>query len=559
MIRVGRNIINIPIRHKDNHYYSVLIKRGKDRIMEDGRDHEDSRFEYDLVTIGAGSGGVRASRIAAGTYGAKVCPRVLVSLPPPHHPPCYQPSSNPIQVAIVELPFGFVSSGSAGGAGGTCVIRGCVPKKLLVYASEFAEAYEDAAGFGWGSADTGVTRPPHSMARLISRKAKEIERLNGVYKSILHKSGVEYMEGKGVVLDAHTVEVRGVDGSVRQLRTRNILIATGGHAVKIDIPGAQHAITSDEALVVDDLRPGDPVVIVGGGYIGVEFSGIFKGLGADVHLVCRQPYPLGAFDGECRMVVAENMRSRGIHMHMCCTPTAITTSASNSQCKLTLEYKDHNGNVGHIEAAKVMFATGRRPSTKGLGLEDCGVKLDEKTGAVVVDQHSRSSVPNIWAIGDVTGRLALTPVALMEGKALAATLFGGNPTKPVYDYIPTAVFTQPPLSSVGYTEEAAKKELSGEVDVFVSKFRPMKNTLSGREEKTFMKMLVHVGTDKVVGCHMVGPDAAEIMQGLAIALKCGATKSQFDSTVGIHPSAAEEWVTMSSPARRVRCEGGKMP
>ncbi|KAL4515526.1 hypothetical protein Ndes2437B_g06962 [Nannochloris sp. 'desiccata'] len=482
-------------------------------------------FDYDLVTIGAGSGGVRAARMASGTYGAKV--------------------------AVVELPFGYVSGDGIGGAGGTCVIRGCVPKKLLVYASEFSENFSDAVGFGWAA-----SAPPHDIRALIARKATEIDRLNGVYRNILKNSGVHYYEGRGIVLDPHTIEVRGTDGTVKTLRAKNILIATGGHAVKINIPGAEHAITSDHALVIDSLAAKQPLVIVGGGYIGVEFAGIFKGLGADVHLVCRQKYPLGVFDGECRAVVADNMERRGIHLHMECSPSSITRNPDGS---LLVHYADKHGATGEIHAAKVMFATGRAPSTKGLGLEDAGVRTDPNTGAITVDEYSRTNVPSIWAIGDVTGRMALTPVALMEGKALAATMFGGVPTKPNYDNIPTAVFAQPPLSSVGYSEEQAIKQLSGDIDVYVSRFRPMRNTLSGRDEKTFMKMLVHVDTDRVVGCHMVGPDAAEIMQGLGIALKCGATKAVFDSTVGIHPSAAEEWVTMSSPARTVKGEGEKVP
>ena len=250
------------------------------------------------------------------------------------------------------------------------------------------------------------------------------------------------------------------------------------------------------------------------------------------------------------------MERRGIHLHMECSPSSITRNPDGS---LTVHYTDKHGATGEIPAAKVMFATGRAPSTKGLGLEDAGVRTDPNSGSITVDEYSRTNIPSIWAIGDVTGRMALTPVALMEGRALAMTMFGDRPTKPDYEFIPTAVFAQPPLSSVGYSEEQATKQLSGEIDVYVSRFRPMRNTLSGRDEKTFMKMLVHVETDKVIGCHMVGPDAAEIMQGLGIALKCGATKEVFDSTVGIHPSAAEEWVTMSTPARTIRGEGKKIP
>lgn len=478
--------------------------------------------QYDLVTIGAGSGGVRASRLAAGVYGQKV--------------------------AVIELPFGFVSSDTVGGAGGTCVIRGCVPKKLLVYASEFAEQFHDAEGFGWAK-----TSPPVDVKKLIGRKAAEVERLNGVYSQILQRAGVEVIEGRGIVLDPHTVEVRGADGSVRRLKTRNILVATGGRAVKPKIPGVELGITSDEALVLDNVPEGGTIVIVGAGYIAVEFAGIFCGLGYNVHLVVRGPEVLRGFDDECRAVVRENMEKRGVKVHLQTNPTKLERNAEGG---IDFHYYDNKEQAGGIiKAAQVMFATGRAPNSRGIGLEDAGVALDEKTRAVKVDEYSHTNVPSIWAIGDVTDRMNLTPVALMEGKALVATLFGGKKTVPDYENVPTAVFCQPPLGTVGLTEDQAVEELHGEIDVYISRFKPMKNTLSGRDERTFMKMIVHVPTNRVVGCHMVGPDAGEIMQGLGIALKCGATKAQFDSCVGIHPSAAEEWVTMSTAARRVACKG----
>eukprot|EP00887_Chlorella_sp_A99_P002348 scaffold10.g2348.t1 len=498
----------------------------------------DGQVEYDLVTIGAGSGGVRASRVCAGVYGAKV--------------------------AVVELPFGFVSSDTVGGAGGTCVIRGCVPKKLLVYASEFADSYRDAQGFGWGAA-----QPPVDVRALIQRKAKEIERLNGIYSTILSKAGCDYVEGRGVILDPHTVEVRAADGSVRQLKAKNILVATGSRAVKLRIPGAEHAITSDEALVLEEV-PAAPVVILGAGYIAVEFAGIFRGLGAEVHLMYRAPLPLRHFDEECRAVVAENLQKRGIALHPESHPTRIEPAEGGL---FTLHYTDRAGQEQSITAGKVMMATGRRPNSRGIGLEDVGVALDPKSGAIKVgerrevhpagacgvvvvwrgvvvrgalclayrwvDQYSHTNIPSIWAIGDVTDRMNLTPVALMEGKALAATLFGGRPTVPDYDNIPTAVFCQPPLGTVGATEEEAVEKLHGELEIYVSRFKPMRNTLSGRDERTFMKMIVHGPTNR----------------GIGVALKCGATKAQFDSCVGIHPSAAEEWVTMSAPTRRVQGRG----
>ncbi|EFN53075.1 hypothetical protein CHLNCDRAFT_137376 [Chlorella variabilis] len=509
--------------------------------------------EYDLVTIGAGSGGVRASRLAAGLYGAKV--------------------------AVIELPFGFVSSDSVGGAGGTCVIRGCVPKKLMVYASEFAEQFHDAQGFGWAQVS-----PPVDVKKLIASKAKEVERLNGVYGQILSKAGVEVIEGRGVVLDPHTVEVRAADGSVRQLKTKRILVATGGRAVKPPIPGAELGITSDEALVLDNVPPGGTMIIVGAGYIAVEFAGIFNGLGYDTHLVVRGDLPLRGFDEECRQVVRDNMEKRGIHLHFHTNPTKLERNADGG---IDFHFYDNGTQSGGIiKCAQAMFATGRAPNTRGIGLEarcGCGPGPEEPG-------HSGGRVPSIWAIGDCTNRMNLTPVALMEGKALVATLFGGKPSVPDYENVPTAVFCQPPLGTVGLTEPQAIERLAGQVDVYISKFKPMKNTLSGRDERTFMKMIVHVQTNRVVGCHMVsaverkqrrrlavrmnvlvaaaaavvvvvvvavavGPDAAEIMQGLGIALKCHATKAQFDSCVGIHPSAAEEWVTMSTPARRVECKG----
>jgi glutathione reductase (NADPH) len=313
----------------------------------------------------------------------------------------------------------------------------------------------------------------------------------------------------------------------------------------------EHGITSDEALVLDNL-PRRTITIVGGGYIAVEFTGIFNGLGYDVHLMYRASNPLRAFDEECRTVVGENLRKRGVTVHSECTPLSLVQQADGSK---VLNYKNKHGEEGSIVSDQVMFATGRKPSTSDMGLEDAGVKLDPKSKAICVDAYSKTSVPSIWAVGDVTDRMALTPVALMEGKALAATLFGGKPSKPDYNNIPTAVFAQPPLGTVGLTEEQAVAKLSGEIDVYVSRFRPMKNTLSGRDERTFMKMLVCVGSDRVVGCHMVGPDAPEIMQGLGVALRCGATKAQFDATVGIHPSAAEEWVTMAGAARRIVGKG----
>mmetsp|Transcript_14348 Transcript_14348/g.25057 ORF Transcript_14348/g.25057 Transcript_14348/m.25057 type:complete len:493 (+) Transcript_14348:3-1481(+) len=477
---------------------------------------------YDLVTLGAGSGGVRASRFAATLYGAKV--------------------------ACVELPFGFVSSGDIGGAGGTCVIRGCVPKKLLVYGSHVAEELRDAAGFGW---DVGTSK--HDWATLVANKDKEIKRLNSVYNGIMKSAGVDYLEGRGAIIDANTVEITYANGVKQRLRTRNILIATGGVATGLDIPGAEHCINSDEALSLPAL-PNGPIAVLGAGYIACEFAGIFTGLEGKVHLMYRADLPLRGFDNECRGQITENLGKRGVQLHPGCNPTRVEKLADGSS---TLYYKEgKEGLEKSMSVGLVMMATGRKPRIEGLGLEAVGVRTTSD-GAVEVDEFSRTNVPGIWAIGDVTNRVTLTPVALMEGMAFAKSCFGGSSemTKPDYEYVASAVFTQPPMATVGYSEEEAIAKLAGDLDVYVSKFRPMKYTMSGRDEKTLMKMIVHAGSDRVVGVHMVGPDGPEIMQGIAVALKAGATKAIFDSTIGIHPSAAEEFVTMRSRTRRVAGQG----
>jgi len=478
-------------------------------------------FDYDLVTLGAGSGGVRASRFATTLYNAKV--------------------------ACVEMPFGLVSSDKIGGAGGTCVIRGCVPKKLLVYGSEFADSFQDAKGFAWN-----YDNLTHDWATLVKSKGNEIERLNGIYKNILKNSKVDHVEGKGSIVDANTVEIELADGSKRQLRTKNILIATGGVATRLSIPGADLAITSDEALSLESLPEG-PIAILGAGYIATEFAGIFRGLHKDpVHLFFRGDKVLRGFDEECRGHIQDNLISRGINVSPLSVPTSIERRVDGKG--LTLHYSV-NGEAKSLDCGLVMMATGRSPRSLEIGLEKVGVALDPKTDAIQVDSYSRTNVSGIWAVGDVTNRVNLTPVALMEGGAFAKSCFGGELTQPDYQFIPSAVFTQPPLATVGFTEEQAVKEFAGPIDVYVSKFRPMKYTISGRKEQTLMKLIVHADSDRVIGCHMVGADAPEIVQGLAIALKCGATKAQFDSTIGIHPSAAEEFVTMRSRTRQLMGSG----
>jgi glutathione reductase (NADPH) len=442
------------------------------------------KYDYDLITIGAGSGGVRASRRSAG-LGARV--------------------------AVVENLR----------VGGTCVMRGCVPKKLLVMGSHFAEDFEDAKGFGWTPGQAGF-----DWARLIRAKNKELDRLESVYHRILRESGVAEIAGTGKIADPHTVEVDG-----KRLTAANILVATGGWPSLPDIPGIEHAVTSNEALDLPALPK--RIAIVGGGYIAVEFAGIFNSLGAKVTEIIRAGNILRGFDEDVRQATAHEMEKKGVHIKREC----IVRSIEKSNGAYSLRFAEGET----MEADLVMYATGRAPNTKNIGLAEAGVALDKK-GAVVVDRYSRSTVASISAIGDVTERKNLTPVAIAEGEALARTLFGNAPTAVDYANVASAVFSQPPIGTVGLSEEEAAKR--GPVDVYVSRFTPMKHTLTGRDEKSMMKIVVDRKTDRVLGCHMVGGDAPEIIQGLAVALKCGATKAQFDATIGIHPTAAEEFVTM---------------
>ncbi|EYU46505.1 hypothetical protein ABFS82_04G036200 [Erythranthe guttata] len=463
------------------------------------------QYDYDLFTIGAGSGGVRASRFAS-NFGAKV--------------------------AVCELPFATISSDSAGGVGGTCVLRGCVPKKLLVYASKFSHDFEESYGFGWNY----EAEPKHDWSTLIANKNAELRRLTGIYNNVLKNAGVTLIEGRGKIVDPHTVDVNG-----KLYTAKNILISVGGRPFIPDMPGSEYAIDSDAAL---DL-PSKPnkIAIVGGGYIAVEFAGIFSGLKSDVHVFIRQKKVLRGFDEEVRDFVGEQMSLRGIEFHSEETPQAIVKSSDG-----LFSLKTNKGTVDGF--SHVMFATGRKPNTKNLGLEAAGVKLSAN-GAVQVDEYSQTSVPSIWAVGDVTDRINLTPVALMEGGALAKTLFANEPTKPDYSAVPSAVFSQPPIGQVGLTEEQAIEEYA-DIDVYTSNFRPLKATLSGLPDRVFMKVIVCAKTSKVVGLHMCGEDSAEIVQGFAIAVKAGLTKADFDATVGVHPTAAEEFVTMRTPTRKVR-------
>ncbi|CAN6290575.1 unnamed protein product [Urochloa humidicola] len=466
----------------------------------------EGEYDYDLFTIGAGSGGVRASRFASTLYGSRV--------------------------AICEMPFATVASEEHGGLGGTCVLRGCVPKKLLVYGSKYSHEFEESRGFGW----TYETDPKHDWSTLIANKNTELQRLVGIYKNILNNAGVTLIEGRGKIVDPHTVSVNG-----KLYTAKNILIGVGGRPSMPDIPGIEHAIDSDAAL---DL-PSKPekIAIVGGGYIALEFAGIFNGLKSEVHVFIRQKKVLRGFDEEVRDFLAEQMSLRGITFHTEQTPQAVIKSDDG-----LLSLKTSKETIGGF--SHVMFATGRRPNTKNLGLEEVGVEMD-KNGAIVVDEYSRTSVDSIWAVGDVTNRINLTPVALMEGGAFVKTVFGNEPTKPDYRAVPSAVFSQPPIGQVGLTEEQAIEEY-GDVDVFVANFRPLKATLSGLPDRVLMKIIVCATTNKVVGVHMCGDDAPEIIQGIAIAVKAGLTKQDFDATIGIHPTSAEEFVTMRNATRKIR-------
>lgn len=448
-------------------------------------------YDYDLFVIGAGSGGVRASRIAAG-LGAKV--------------------------AVAEDLY----------LGGTCVNVGCVPKKLFVYGSHFAEDFEAAAGFGWTVGDVSFDWPT-----LRDNKTKEIERLNGIYDRMLGNAGVEIIHGRGTVVDAHTVEVAG-----KQYTAERILVAVGGWPMVPDIPGKEHIISSNEVFFLEEFPK--RVIVVGGGYIAVEFAGIFQGFGSETYQLYRGDMFLRGFDQEVREFTAAEMTKKGVKLKFNTNATAIEKQADGS---LLVTLTD--GSTLEVDA--IMYATGRKPKTENLGLENTHVVMTDK-GSIVVNDDFQTAEPSIYAVGDVIDRMQLTPVALAEGMALARNLYSDKKDHKVdYNFIATAVFCQPNIGTVGYSEEAAKEKFAS-VAVYKSDFKHMKHTLSGLDERTFMKLLVDQETDKVIGCHMVGADAGEIIQGLAIAMKAGATKADFDSTIGIHPTAAEEFVTMREPA-----------
>ena len=450
--------------------------------------------EVDLFVIGAGSGGVRAARIASG-HGARV--------------------------TIAEEYR----------VGGTCVIRGCVPKKLLVYASRFADEFEDAAGYGWT-----VPEPSFDWPTLIANKDREIARLEAAYTTNLERAKVEVVKSRAVIADPHTVRL--ADG--RMVRAKYILIATGGApSLGKDIEGHEHVITSNEALHL----PEQPrrILIQGGGYIALEFATIFNGLGSEVTLVYRGENILRGFDDDVRNHLRAELEKRGIRI----ITKAIVEGIEKVDHGLCVQLSDHHQ---QIMVDKVMFATGRRPNVRNMGLEAAGVAVNDR-GAIAVNEYSQTSVPHIYAVGDVTDRINLTPVAIREGHSFADTVFGGRPTKVDHTDVPTAVFTEPEVGVVGLTEAQAIERFP-KVDIYKTTFKPMKATLSGRDTRMLMKLVIDGMTDRVLGCHIVGPDAGEMIQVLGIAVKMKATKADFDATMALHPTAAEELVTMRTPSAR---------
>ncbi|HYD75640.1 glutathione-disulfide reductase [Ramlibacter sp.] len=453
---------------------------------------DTSRF--DLFVIGGGSGGVRAARMAA-QRGARV--------------------------ALAE----------AAAMGGTCVNVGCIPKKLYAYAAHYAHDFADAAGFGWD-----VGEPRFDWARLKANRAAEIARLNGVYEQLLADAGVQVLRGWAELLDGHTVRVR-TEAGLQTHAARHILLATGGTPTLLPVPGAELGVTSDSMF---DLEPFPRrLAVVGGGYIACEFASIFQGLGAQVTVLYRGEQILRGFDDEVRQFIAAEMIRSGIDLRLGSEVRAIERGSAGLE--LTLD--DGSG----LQADTVLFATGRVPNVNGLGLEAAGVRQG-RHGAIEVDTHYRTSVPSVYAVGDVTARLQLTPVALGEAMAVVDHLFGDGRRRMGYEYIPTAVFTHPNIATVGLTEAQARERF-GQVAVYRSDFRPLRHTLTGSGERCLMKMVVDKATDRVVGLHMVGPDAGEVVQGFAVAMKAGATKAVFDATIGIHPTVAEEFVTMREPVR----------
>lgn len=453
-----------------------------------------AEYDVDLFVIGGGSGGVRAARIAAG-YGARV---------------------------MVAEEYRM---------GGTCVIRGCVPKKLFVIGSHVRHEIEDAAGFGWTIPEVSFDWPT-----LVANKDKEIARLEGIYTTNVEKSGAQVVKARAVLEDAHTLRLS--DG--KKVTAKTILIATGGRPNHgAEIPGIEHVISSDEAFHLTELPK--RIVIQGGGYIALEFAGIFKGYGADVTVIYRGDNILRGFDEDVRNHVRKEMEKQGINIITGCTIAKVEQHGK--------EFTTHLSDGSSIASNKVMFAIGRHPNVANLGLETAGVAINPNNGGIAVDAWSKTSTPNIYAIGDVTHRINLTPVAIREGHAFADTVFGKRPVQVDHATIPTAVFSQPEVGTVGLTEAEARAQFS-HVDIYKADFRPIKATMSGRDTRILMKLVVDGTTDRVLGCHIVGEAAAEITQAVGIAVKMKATKADFDSTIALHPTAAEELVTMRTPTAR---------
>ncbi len=447
-----------------------------------------AKYDYDLFTIGAGSGGVRASRMSA-AYGARV--------------------------GVAEERY----------LGGTCVNVGCIPKKLFSYGSHYGQDFEDSAAYGWRVHDKDLDWPT-----LVSNKNSEIERLNEIYRTILKNNNVTIHEARATIKDNHTLDVGGT-----LVTADKILIATGGWPSIPEFPGNEHVITSNEAFYLDELPR--RVLIVGGGYIAVEFAGIFHGYGSKVTQLYRGDLFLRGFDEDVRQHLGDQMRKPGVDLRF--NTNIVSVEKTEGELVATLTDKST------IRADVILYATGRVPNTKNLGLEDAGIEVTE-AGSVVVNETFQTSVPNIYAVGDIIDRFQLTPVAIAEAMVLSANLFDGKDYRMDYSDIATAVFSNPNIGTVGLTEAQARSKF-GDVEIYRSTFRPLKHTLTGRDEQSLMKLIVDKGSDRVVGVHMVGADSGEIIQGFAVALKAGATKAQFDATVGIHPTAAEEFVTMRTP------------
>ena len=451
-------------------------------------------FDYDLFTVGAGSGGVRASRVAA---------------------------ERGLRVGVAE----------ALRLGGTCVNVGCVPKKLLVYGASFASAFSDARGFGWSVGETSF-----DWGTLKRAKDVEIARLNGIYGRLLERAGCELFRGRGRLIDPHTVEIESQDGACRRVTARHILIATGGRPHRPAIPGAEVAWTSDDVFELN-TQPGR-LLVVGGGYIALEMACIFHGLGTRVTVAHRGPRLLRGFDAEASDFLLRELRKSGLEILL---ETEIRGLSKAADGRVGVAFEDAEEVI--FDAA--LFAIGRRPNTEGLGLDALGLERTPK-GALVVDRNYRTSVDSIAALGDVTDRVQLTPVAIAEAMAFVDSLGAEGGREVDYDHIPTAIFSSPPVASVGCSEEKARRA-GADIQVYVSDFRPMKHTISGRDTRSFMKLVVDARDDRVLGVHLVGEDAPEIIQGFAVALRCGATKRDFDTTIGLHPTAAEELVTMRTP------------